>query len=375
MSNRPKIAILASFPAWILFSEIPNPGTHYAVWLVSLFRIFSQEKLPFEIHWISLHKGIKQAIRETVNGQYFHILPRRSKLLSQLTLYTEDRWRINRELHSIQPDLIHAWGTEDCYGYAVRNVKIPSILSMQGVLTAYSKRAKMPDFQIRQAWYEKRTLSKFDLITTESQWAADCCREIAPDSDIRLWEYAANEDFFAVERNLSDEPSCLIAGTNSPVKNVPCAISAFSRPELRHIKLYMAGISPEEYLNLPPNIIPLGRVSRDKMRELLSSTWCLVHPSLADSCPNIVKEARVMGVPVIVTTECGAKQYVINGKSGYIIPCHNEIELAQSVLNIVVSKETSLDMGSYDKHRCLNELSATTMENRIFELYKELLNR
>ena len=82
-----------------------------------------------------------------------------------------------------------------------------------------------------------------------------------------------------------------------------------------------------------------------------------------------------MGVPVIVTTECGAKQYVINGKSGYIIPCHNEIELTQSVLNIVVSKETSLDMGSYDKHRCLNELSATTMENRIFELYKELLNR
>ena len=374
MSKRPKIAILASFPAWILFSEIPNPGTHYAVWLVSLFRIFSQEKLPFEIHWISLHKGIKQAIRETVNGQYFHILPRRSKLLSQLTLYTEDRWRINRELHSIQPDLIHAWGTEDCYGYAVRNVKIPSILSMQGVLTAYSKRAKMPDFQIRQAWYEKRTLSKFDLITTESQWAADCCREIAPDSDIRLWEYAANEDFFAVERNLSDEPSCLIAGTNSPVKNVPCAISAFSRPELRHIKLYMAGISPEEYHALPPNIIPLGRVSRDKMRELLSSTWCLVHPSLADSCPNIVKEARVMGVPVIVTTECGAKQYVINGKSGYIIHPDDVNALVAGVLDITSSRERCLQMGSHEQEQCREALSAATMAKDINDIYRKMLS-
>lgn len=375
MSKRPKIAILASFPSWILFSEVPNPGTHYAVWLVSLFHIFSQENLPYEIHWISLHKGIKHTILKKSHNQYFHLLPRRSKLLSQLTLYTEDKWRIAKEIHSIQPELIHAWGTEDCYGYAVRNSKKPSMLSMQGVLTAYSIRAKMPNFQIRQAWFEKQTLSKFNIITTESQWAADCCKEIAPDSDIRLWEYAANEDFFTVERNLSDEPSCLIAGTNSPVKNVSCAISAFSRPELKHVKLYMAGIFPEEYHELPPNIIPLGRVSRDKMRELLSSTWCLVHPSLADSCPNIVKEARVMGVPVIVTTECGAKQYVIDGKSGYIIPCHNDMELAHSVLNIVASKEISLNMGNYDRSRCLNELSSTTMENRIFELYKELLNR
>ena len=164
-----------------------------------------------------------------------------------------------------------------------------------------------------------------------------------------------------------------MAGTNSPVKNVTLAIQAFSRPELRHVKLYLAGVKPGTYDNLPDNIIPLGFVERDEVANLLSTTWCLVHPSLADSSPNIVKEARVIGVPAIVTTECGGKQYIDQGKSGFVIKPNNLEELITAVLHITSSREKSLKMGSHQHEYCRHLLSEQTMIEGLKRLYNRVL--
>jgi glycosyltransferase involved in cell wall biosynthesis len=216
-------------------------------------------------------------------------------------------------------------------------------------------------------------MQSYSHITSESQWGIERSKELVPQASTHLWDYAANQLFYNGTRHLSPTPTCLIAGTNTPVKNVTCAIEAFSRPELSHITLYLAGIAEGQYEKLPHNIIPLGRLNREALKEKLSTVWCLVHPSLADTCPNIVKEARVMGVPCVVTTECGAKQYVIHEKSGYIIPVKNSEALAKAVLKITESEETSLRMGAYDHERCREDLSAKTMMNKLFALYEQVL--
>ena len=295
-------------------------------------------------------------------------------MMAQCTGYCLDSLRIKCLLRKLTPDLLHVWGTEGCYAWATRKLAMPKILSMQGMLTAYAQRAIMPPFQIRQAKLEKKTLPYFSCITAESEWGVERAKELAPEVDTMLWEYAANEPFFHEERKMAEHPTCLLAGTNSPVKNIPCAINAFSHPDLSHITLYLAGVSPGAYSDLPPNIIPLGRVSRDEIKRLLSETWCLVHPSLADTCPNIVKEARVMGIPAVVTTECGAKQYIVNEKSGYIIPCDNEAALRDAVLEITKSAHTSIAMGEYDRERCRQALSADTMYQELIRIYDKLLN-
>lgn len=164
-----------------------------------------------------------------------------------------------------------------------------------------------------------------------------------------------------------------MAGTNSHVKNVQLAIKAFSQPELSHVKLYLAGVQPGAYDNLPENIIPMDFVGRDEVANLLSTTWCLVHPSLADSSPNIVKEARVIGVPAIVTTECGGKQYIDNGKSGFVIKPNNLEELVAAVLHITSSREKSLEMGAHQHELCRQLLSEQTMIDGLKRIYKRIL--
>jgi len=51
----------------------------------------------------------------------------------------------------------------------------------------------------------------------------------------------------------------------------------------------------------------------------MASVWCLVHASLIGTGSTVVKEARVAGLPVILTTECGSKRYIEESTSVFII--------------------------------------------------------
>ncbi len=367
-----KIAILADFPAWIIDDTIPKPNAHFHVWLVSLYQAIPKLCNQYDFHWITFNKNVKSIKCIKSKGQYFHILPGTSLRLGQFLHYIRERYLISKLLKIIIPDILHVWGTETYHAIAGKNFKGIKILSMQGILSAYAERCKLSKFEIKQGKLELTTLPAYPIITAESSWASNICKKISPNSHVMCWEYAANEAFFNVQRTPSVKPSCLIAGTANDRKDIKTAITAFSKPELAHINLYMAGANKADYPSLPKNIIPLGRVSREEMRELLSTTWCLVHPSLADSCPNIVKEARVVGIPCIVTHECGAKQYISDGNSGYIIPIKSPDILAQKVLKITKDIQTSIDMGEYDHERCRMELSSQIMITNLVNIYEKI---
>ncbi|MBE6419132.1 MAG: glycosyltransferase family 4 protein [Akkermansiaceae bacterium] len=372
MSKKAKIAILGDFPIGNICDEYQARTSFYPTWLFMLYKAFIRSD-EFDIHWIIVDTNCKKSTQLTVENQTFHVLPGSKLMVGLYTGYLYNRWQISRCVKRIKPDIFHAWGTERFYGLAAKDFKGKSILSVQGLLSVCCKRAKMSPFENKHRLYEKGVLRSVDFITTESPWARDRVLEIAPKANITLCEYAIEPAFFSLERQLSDEPSCLISCSNAPIKNIPLAISAFSEPALSHVKLYMAGASPERYPDLPPNIIPLGRLCRESLIEHLSKCWCVVHPSLADTGPTAVKEARAAGVPVILTTECGAKQYVKHGESGYIIASNNKQELIEAVLAVTKSKENAQKMGAIEVERCRAALSCDNMYASFRELYNNVL--
>lgn len=373
--KKQKIAILSNFPVWLINDEIPAAQGHYAVWLPPLVEAFTEYK-EFEIHWVTLSKAIKKPNRFAYKNQYFHVLPCSSRTIGLYTLYIQDRFNIYKELKKISPELIHSWGTESVYGLCGKDYSHNCVWvhSVQGLLKSYIERGPMPRFFRHHSIYEPGVLRVCNHITTESPWAAERVKDIAPLAEPTIFEYAVEERFFNQNRQLEDIPTCLYCGTNTPIKNLQCAISAFSASELSHVKLELAGVEPGSIRNLPPNIVPLGRISRDQVVKKLSKTWCLVHPSKADTGPTAAKEARVMGVPVILTTECGSKQYVEPGKSGYIISPDDIKSLIAGVLDITSSKERCLQMGAYNQLRCREKLSIQKMIATLDTIYKEALS-
>ena len=373
MQNRkPVIALLAPFPLWLVDGAYRQAGWHSATWLVAL-REMLEDADAYEIHWITFWK---QTLRRRVfryGNQTFHVLPAYSLTYAQKTGYLHARMQVKRELARIQPDIVHAWGTENRFAVSGADFKGKKILSMQGILTACAQRAPMAEFMLRQSRHEAEWISSYDVVTSESEWGLERVRELAPSVRSYRWEYAVRTPFFHAPRQLSETPVCLFGGSDVPLKDLDTAISAFSAPTLSHVRLLLAGPSAEQRPHLPPNIQALGGVGQEKLTELLGGCWCLIHPSMADSCPNIVKEARVMGVPAIVTTECGGKQYVENGLSGFVIKPRDVAGLIQAVKTVCSDRDTAERMGRHGQASCREALSRETMMKELCRLYDNLL--
>lgn len=373
MAEKTKIAILSIFPAWLYTEGLPVFKGHYAVWLAALHEAFERQD-EFEVHWVVLSKDTAVPLRFTSHSQHVHVLPRVKRSIGLVTFYHQDRRTVARELAMISPDLVHAWGMEDCYGLCGKDFKGLKLFSVQGALKAYMQRAHFPAFLRVQALYEPSVWKAFRHVTTESPWAADRVREVCPDTAPRIWEYAVEERFYQTARCLAQAPTCLYSGADTPVKNVKTVVEAFSRPELSHVTLKLAGVPQDAYPGHTANIMPLGRVGRDEMARLLSEAWALVHMSLADTGPTIVKEARVAGLPVILSNECGSCQHVEEGKSGFILNPHDVDGLVRSVLAVTKDAQTAQTMGEHGRAECRRALSGETMVASLLAIYRELIS-
>lgn len=373
MQNRkPVIALLAPFPLWLVDGAYRQAGWHSATWLVAL-REMLEDADAYEIHWITFwRRGFRRRVFR-YGKQTFHVLPAYSLSYAQKTGYIHARMQVKRELARIRPDIVHAWGTENRYAVSGAGFKGKKILSMQGMLTACVQRAPMAPFVCRQSRHEAEWMSAYDVVTSESEWGIERVRELAPSARTFRWEYAVRTPFFLASRQLSETPVCLFGGSDIPVKDLDTAIAAFADPSLSHVRLLLAGPSAQQRPHLPANVQALGGVSQEKLMELLGACWCLVHPSVADTSPNMVKEARVMGVPAVVTTECGGKQYVENGQSGFVIQPRDVAGLIEAVKVICASRDTAERMGQHGQNACREALSRETMMKVLCCLYEDLL--
>lgn len=370
-----KIAIVADLPVWAARPE-PVPPTsawHYCVWLAALRKLLDNQN-DYHVHWIIPDKSIKERTIIETRVQTFHIIPKARLTLGLYSGYAYDVYHIIKELKRISPDLVHSWGTENSHSLAACHYEGKKLLSIQGLLTAYAQRARLARFERYQAFYEPYTIRRFNHVTTESPWAERRVREISDSPIFHHLEYAVEDRFFNQERVLSNTPICLYAGTNAPVKNISTLVRAFRAPKLSHIQLYLAGIRPEQLSDYPENVTPLGPVSRDGIVQLLSKAWCLVHPSLADTGPTIAKEARVMGLPVMLTTACGSMQHIEHGKSGFIVEPDDVAGMQNSILQMTADAQTSLNMGAHGQQECRTKLSSDTMLTRLLEIYSNILN-
>ncbi len=132
-------------------------------------------------------------------------------------------------------------------------------------------------------------------------------------------------------------------------------MEAFTHPSLSHVQLFVAGngaLRERLEARSTPNIHWLGSISREELQQRLSTAWSWCIPPWGIACPNIVKEARVMGLPVITTEEGGQTQYVQDGVSGYIVPVRNSAAIREAAQKLSVSLDKAMSMGMERHQEC-----------------------
>jgi len=368
-----RIAILANVPVWTLPGlEHLRHHRHYATWLEPLIPEFAAFP-ELEIHWITMCKETERDLTHRMHGQTFHILSRGSMAVQMASGYATEILRIRKTIRSIRPDLVHAWGSEDVYGLAgsFSGVK-KRIFTLQGCLTEYLRLLGGSALFRLQAMYEKPMIRRYKNATAESPAAAVLLRGINPKLDIELVDYGVNPDFFSASWKPSPQPELLFLGSISKRKGIADLIAVAKLPELSHIRFRIAGegeLRAELEATSTPNVEWLGKCGREEVIRHMESAWGMVIPTYSDTGPTVIKEARVIGLPIITTTGAGAACYVTEGKSGFVgVPGDRDF-LKTSLLQLTTNRAKAIEMGKVDHAEQREQLHPRTTARKLADLY------
>src|SRR5687768_14626419 len=185
--RRPRIALLADFP-WSFFNDgaTGRGGGQAATWLTQLSEEYGKQA-DFEFHWISLARRDKNGDTREWNNQHFHRIPSGRVSVDLMLNYLPAKRRLMKVLRSIEPDLVHCWGSEQEYAVVCEALEVPTVFSVQGVVSHLAKLGLLPRIWQwkKSAQWEPRFLRSATVVTAESCWAADRIRDVNPLADVR----------------------------------------------------------------------------------------------------------------------------------------------------------------------------------------------
>lgn len=378
--SRSRIAILADFP-WSALEggATGRGGGQGCTWLPQLAESFASYP-EFEIHWLVLDRKGATPTTVTAYGQTFHRIKGVSISMDLALGNRPARRTIKHFLNQLKPDIVHAWGTELIYPAALRDFKGPTILSMQGVLTEYQRIGGIPDDWRwrRMVAREPGMIRSATVVTSESEWGISRVREIHPSADCRLVEYGVHPRFFDLKWTPDPaKPYAIYVGGAGSRKGFDVLMDSMKQLPDREWELRLAGDEAMEGIVKTSglsNIRCLGMLPWDAMQKELQGAWAFVLPTRGDTSPNSVKEARVIGLPVITTKHGGQAGYVKDGINGRIVDPLNAGNLAAAMRDVMsdLTRATGLGAGHHEEDRAYLRPERTAQG--FATIYRSLLN-
>ena len=127
----------------------------------------------------------------------------------------------------------------------------------------------------------------------------------------------------------------VFVGSGFARKGLDTVLAAMARTRVR-CRLVVVGRDRQQarFAALAQSLGIAGRVTFaggvDDVRPYYVAADALVLPTLYDPFPNVVLEAMAMGLPPIVSEQCGAAELVVHGESGWIVPARDVAALGDA---------------------------------------------
>jgi glycosyltransferase involved in cell wall biosynthesis len=372
-----KIAIIAEFPIGVLTGQMMGRGGgHAATWLPQLATAW-KDITDCEIHWCVLDRSTRKICSVRRWNQTFHRIPSPGVSVGMLLGRWPQRLAYRGVLRNINPDVVHCWGTETLHGVALWEFDGPSILSMQGVVATYAKTGDLKGWRWKlfKHW-ESQTIRRATLVTSESQWGLDRVAEIAPGKKSSRVEYGVFPGYYEIVWSPEPaKPRILFVGGLNRLKGVDILVEMLRKHPVRNWKMVFAGggylEGPLRALN-DPNIEVLGTLKTGEVQDQMAKAWALVLPSRADTSPNVVKEARVIGLPVVASPHGGHAEYIQHGIDGLIMHSECPEDWFQALDRLAADLDKCRSMGVVHHKQFRDYFRPENTASQFLGLYREL---
>jgi len=185
---------------------------------------------------------------------------------------------------------------------------------------------------------------------------------------------AARKEFGCME----DDTVFSFVGSGFARKGLGAAIDALAATGRRNLRLVVAGqdratakfVARAGHASVADRVVFLG--GREDVRSVYAGSDCFILPTRYDPFPNAALEALAMGLPVIVSNQCGAAELVSPGSTGWICEPDSVASLARLMAEMADTNKSA--MGDAARNTA-ESFGVEKMANQMIDLYATLLGR
>ena len=126
-------------------------------------------------------------------------------------------------------------------------------------------------------------------------------------------------------------------------------------------------------INALPAIEAVGPQYGDDLLGYYAASDCFVFPSYREGFPNTVIEAGAMGLPSIVTDINGAREIIIHGENGVIIPSKDADAIYHAMEQMMLDKEKAKAMADNARPLIASRFEQSFVHKCLLDFYEEIL--
>ncbi|MEK9183855.1 MAG: glycosyltransferase family 4 protein, partial [Patescibacteria group bacterium] len=155
-------------------------------------------------------------------------------------------------------------------------------------------------------------------------------------------------------------------------KEIPGArvfIAGATEKGKKEIARYMKKVSIDE-----EDIKILGWISNEEVHKIYDKISVVATPSIcADFLLGVNLEAAAHKRPVVTTCFGGAKEFVLDGETGYVVNPYDKKELADKIIDILLDNDKARRFGGASFKRLKEKFSIGVHVDKLLKFYNEFI--
>jgi glycosyltransferase involved in cell wall biosynthesis len=341
-----------------------------------------------ELHVITFSR-VTDASHLSRDGISFHYLPAPARL-NTLTLHLRTRRTLKRFLKELQPDVLHALDALDSGYICLKSANdYPLVVSIHGIVREERKHISGAKDQLRTVLtsrlIEQYCIKNARFLIEPTRYPEEYFKRLITGKVFDTGNPIADSFF---ELRSDPEPERLLySGAIIPRKRLLDLIQvmkqlseAFPRTVLR-----VAGGAPDhsymslvreaiENARLAENVILLGQLSPDQLREEYRRCALLILPSAQETSPMAIGEVMASGKPVVATRVGGIPYLVQEGETGFLIDPGDIDALENRIVRLLRDRELQRRMGLAARESAERQFRSRAVATRVRQVYLEAIS-
>ncbi|TSD66983.1 glycosyltransferase [Inquilinus sp. KBS0705] len=315
-------------------------------------------------------------------------------------------------IEQVKPDIIHIHGTESPFGLIQKYTQIPTVVSIQGIITVYRYKyySKISYWDVlrnsafksflyqrgfnniykRFAGMAQREKEIFKLsghIIGRTDWDRRVTTVLSPNAIYYHNDEVLRESFYkhAWNNTLS---GCLTLFTTTGadlykgIETVLYCAALLDKIGVNY-QWQIAGLSKSDELvhiasrciktPISPNIKFLGGLNEKALAQSLLNAHIYIACSHIENSPNSLCEAQILGLPCIATNAGGTNTLLKDKKDGLLIQDGDPYSLAGTIIELRDNYAQAIAYGKSSRQKALLRHNPAKITAELLEIYKKVI--